>query len=310
MHFNRGVFALYLVLAGLVFLFVGPLAASVFHLRGSMTPLLVAIAAAGSVVLIGIWRALGALFHFSLGATLLAILTLQIPVLVLLKAKKNQQLQQVGLFLLIAWILALTIYLLDRAGVRMQSPQHIHPDFASGISIEWVENLTDEWKNVPEVRAGWSRKSPSDPRRHVLVRHAGHALLRIALYGNDEDSIHTEQSASWGNLLALGWGHRVSVIEVNTRHAREYPLGAPFVSMRQLEHGLGLLVASAERLFLINREGALEWQSDVLGVSRLEITEIADGFIFGQGEWDPPGGWKPFQVRLNSGHTVFAGKLD
>jgi hypothetical protein len=34
------------------------------------------------------------------------------------------------------------------------------------------------------------------------------------------------------------------------------------------------------------------------------VVAIDDNVVLGQGEWDPPGGWRPFQVSLESGETL------
>lgn len=310
MHFKHGVFILYLVLAIVVFLCVGPLVASVFNVRGSMTPLLIAISVAGSIVLIGMWRSLGALFHFSLGATLTAILTLQIPVIILIQAKKSHQLQQAGLFLLVAWIIGVTIYLLDRAGVRMQSSQSDAQVLAQNLSVEWVKSVEQEWLEKPRVTAGRRKNTDGTPDYFVLIREGASALLRVDLYAESDEVFAFKDWAAWDSIVALGWGNRISLVNLQSQSVSEFPLGAYFGSMKLLDGQRGLLVASAERLFLINLDGSLAWQSEALGVDGVVIGEIAGGIISGQGEWDPPGGWKPFQVRLNSGHTVSAGQLD
>jgi len=45
----------------------------------------------------------------------------------------------------------------------------------------------------------------------------------------------------------------------------------------------------------------LLWRSDCLGIDGVMVDQVADGIIRGKGEWDPPGGWRPFQVRFATG---------
>ena len=58
-------------------------------------------------------------------------------------------------------------------------------------------------------------------------------------------------------------------------------------------------MASVEHLFRVELDGSLGWRSDPLGIDGVVVNQIADGVIRGEGEWDPSGGWRPFQARLS-----------
>lgn len=62
-----------------------------------------------------------------------------------------------------------------------------------------------------------------------------------------------------------------------------------------------LLVCSASSVCFIDPGGNIVWQSDMLGIDGVIIEDIKDGVIYGSGEWDPPGGWQPFSLDVNSG---------
>ncbi|HEX4382949.1 MAG TPA: hypothetical protein VH083_08370, partial [Myxococcales bacterium] len=62
-----------------------------------------------------------------------------------------------------------------------------------------------------------------------------------------------------------------------------------------------LLVASASRLHCFDQQGIAVWQSADLGLDGVIVDSVDDGVIHGQGEWDPPGGWRPFRVALATG---------
>jgi hypothetical protein len=65
-----------------------------------------------------------------------------------------------------------------------------------------------------------------------------------------------------------------------------------------------LLVASAERLFQVALDGSLTWRPEYLGVDGVIVERISTDHIEGQGEWDPPGGWKHFRVSAHSGRLL------
>ena len=50
-----------------------------------------------------------------------------------------------------------------------------------------------------------------------------------------------------------------------------------------------------------DRNGSIVWQSTELGVDGVVVSGVADGVIEGEGEWDPPGGWRRFRILLSSG---------
>jgi hypothetical protein len=82
---------------------------------------------------------------------------------------------------------------------------------------------------------------------------------------------------------------------------------------RQLDIGLGmyfieireapdyLLAVSGSGVARIDGDGGLRWHTRHLGIDGVVIDRIEDGVIVGQGEWDPPGGWRPFRISLATG---------
>jgi hypothetical protein len=40
---------------------------------------------------------------------------------------------------------------------------------------------------------------------------------------------------------------------------------------------------------------------DELGIDGVLVNQIDENFIHGDGEWEPPGGWKPLHLRADSG---------
>lgn len=66
-------------------------------------------------------------------------------------------------------------------------------------------------------------------------------------------------------------------------------------------HAEFLLVATNMRLMCFDRKAQLVWQSREIGIDGVLVSEIKNGVIHGEGEWDPLGGWRPFKVNLESG---------
>lgn len=122
------------------------------------------------------------------------------------------------------------------------------------------------------------------------------------LYQSGDECFAFEEVRLWSGLVVIGWGHRVYLVEPRTRAVSALDLGGYFGHLYPEQQCL--LVASAERLFRVEPDGSLPWRTDVLGIDGVVVHEVADGVIRGSGEWDPPGGWRPFQVSLSSGQRV------
>lgn len=75
----------------------------------------------------------------------------------------------------------------------------------------------------------------------------------------------------------------------------------PPAARNLVEVAVFVLVASASELLRFDGAGQLLWRRSGLGIDGVVIHRVQDGEIFGDAEWDPPGGWKSFRLRLDSG---------
>jgi hypothetical protein len=46
------------------------------------------------------------------------------------------------------------------------------------------------------------------------------------------------------------------------------------------------------------------WKSEPLGSDGVVVTQIVPAIIRGEGDWDPPGGWRPFTVLAANGQLL------
>jgi len=65
-----------------------------------------------------------------------------------------------------------------------------------------------------------------------------------------------------------------------------------------------LLVASGEGLLRLSSRGEVMWRASGLGIDGVLVSMVEDSLVKGDGEWDPPGGWRPFVLRLDSGEML------
>jgi hypothetical protein len=97
-------------------------------------------------------------------------------------------------------------------------------------------------------------------------------------------------------------GNVVYVVHLTERRVVTLEMDGYFGHLYRLDSGV--LAASATKLYRLDANGNVLWESEELGVDGVIVDRVVDGIIYGDGEWDPPGGWKEFQVRLENGRTV------
>jgi hypothetical protein len=159
--------------------------------------------------------------------------------------------------------------------------------------------LDPRWTGLPPLRLGAVPAGLATPDRYLLAEDDGRPLLRLDLCTHGYECHAFEEAHIWGGLLAVGFGHRVHLVRLDDRSASSIDLGSYF---GHLYAGDGYLLAvSAERLFRIGANGAVAWASGPLGIDGVVVNRVANGVIEGEGDWDPPGGWRPFRLRLDSG---------
>lgn len=158
------------------------------------------------------------------------------------------------------------------------------------------------WAGMEPVQLGQVPTGLGTADRFVTVETEQGPLLRLDLYRSSDECFAFEEVRIWSGFVAIGWGHHLYLVKPQTRQVLALDLGSYFGHMYPAEGCL--LVASAERLFCVAPDGSLLWQSDHLGIDGVIVDQVAGGMVQGEGEWDPPGGWRPFSLDLRTGQTV------
>lgn len=176
-------------------------------------------------------------------------------------------------------------------------------------SSEWspeIANTVDgAWLAVERVRVGRVPPGEATPARYVTVRRAGVPALRIDVYtGGDSESFAFETLLVWQQWIVIGFGHHVHLVSHVDRSVVTTDLGAYFGCAYPTARYL--LVASADRLRRFELDGRLAWTSGELAVDGVLVHDSEGEILRGEGEWDPPGGWRPFELHAESGCVVDA----
>ena len=166
-------------------------------------------------------------------------------------------------------------------------------------TITWTDIIDQPWLKLEPSRIGRIPTGLGTPDKYILLAQRNQPLLRVDAYRSSEEAFIFSDAVLWHNFLVVGWGHCVYLIDVDSAVANKYALETYFGDIYADDDYL--LVASGERIWRIHADRSLVWQSDLLGIDGVIVDSITKGIIYGQGCWDPPNVWRPFQIRLDSG---------
>ena len=162
------------------------------------------------------------------------------------------------------------------------------------------------WLDTPVVRVGDVPSYLPTPDAYVTVADDDEPLLRVYVYA--EGPAPFREALVWKGWIVIGIGYDVHLVRPEGRDTRSVSLGSYFSYFGHLYPAEDrLLVASGDKLFCLTPDGGVAWVSKDVGLDGVIVNHVGGGIIYGQGEWDPPGGWKPFQVSLTTGAVMSGG---
>jgi hypothetical protein len=176
------------------------------------------------------------------------------------------------------------------------------------MRAEFLDDFGPEWRDVASVEVG--RRTPAGvPAARVGVTVDGSPRLRVDVFANYEHEAFREVRCI-APVVAIGYGGHVYFVDVETRVAKPVELSGYFGTLYTPEDfGLSdrpfdFLVGSADALHRFAADGSLVWTAERLGIDGVVVHDVVGCTIDGDGEWDPPGSWRPFRVDLASGARI------
>jgi hypothetical protein len=170
------------------------------------------------------------------------------------------------------------------------------------IDIHIANTVDNPWLDAPVVTVGMAPPNTPTPDASITVSEDGEPLLRIDAYLGPEEFACFREAIHWRSWIVVGFGHHVHLVNLGGSDTRSFDLGSYFGHLYPLDDFL--LAASGENLSSITSDGALTWKSEQLGLDGVIVNDVDNGVVFGQGEWNPPGGWEQFQVSLATGALI------
>jgi hypothetical protein len=160
--------------------------------------------------------------------------------------------------------------------------------------------LEAPWRNLSPIRLGQIPPGLPEPHRWVTVERDGVPLARIDVYAEYLGAF--EELIVWHRWAVIGLGSSAHLVDPVTRQTHSVACDSYFGHLYPLQKHL--LIASDSALQCLDEQGELVWRREHLGLDGVLVHEVADGVIKGEGEWDPPGGWQPFQLSLANGASL------
>lgn len=156
------------------------------------------------------------------------------------------------------------------------------------------------WLDAPCVRVGEVPSYLPTPDAYVTVTDNDEPLLRVDVYA--EGPAPFREALIWESWIVIGVGYDLHLVRPEGGSTKSVSLGFYFGHLYPMEDRL--LVASGDKLFCLTPDGGIAWVSKDVGLDGVIVDHVEDNVVYGQGEWDPPGGWEPFQVSLTTGAVM------
>ncbi len=109
----------------------------------------------------------------------------------------------------------------------------------------------------------------------------------------------------FGSWHCAGEGDRVTFTRRDTGETRELEMELYFGYF--VPRGDSLYIASASRLYRLDRDCRLLWRSDLIAVDGVIVRDFSDTEVEVSCEMDPPGGWVTRRLSAATGkeHRIF-----
>lgn len=141
------------------------------------------------------------------------------------------------------------------------------------------------------------------PAEIFVLVDAGDRRICIAIHPYGPQAYPFRDAVIWKDLIVIGFGSALYVIALKDLHSRVHDFSGYFGSLVCTD--AFCLAASDEGVLRVSEDGTALWHQRGLAADGVLISDVTDGVIRGQGQWDPPDGdWSPFRLELATGRVL------
>jgi hypothetical protein len=169
----------------------------------------------------------------------------------------------------------------------------------SEITFQFAVAIRSPWTEVPSLSLG-----SGEIETYLLVSDSQRALrcVRLCREHNRDEAWFRSEAVAWRGRIAVGFGQRAYLVSPDEPSPRCVRLQRYFGDFHSGDDWL--LIASGMDITRIDPSGNVVWRSEPVGIDGVIIERVSDGVIYGEGEWDPPGGWRKFGISLADGRAL------
>jgi hypothetical protein len=168
-------------------------------------------------------------------------------------------------------------------------------------TAELHETVDAPWTAMDPILVGSVPTGAGTPGIYMTIKRDGEPFARVdawPIYGGPFTEV-----LSWGRFVVLGWNSDVHLVDPLTREVHSVECDLYFGHLYPIDDRL--LIGTDSHLICVDEQGNVRWKSGRLAIDGVVVDAVRDGgIIHGRGEWDPPEGWQPFRVSLDTGRAL------
>ncbi len=141
------------------------------------------------------------------------------------------------------------------------------------------------------------------PAETFVLLGDGDRRICIEIHPDGPQACAFREAVIWKDMAVIGLGSALYVVGLKDLHPRVHDFAGYFGSLVSTD--AYCLAASDEGVLRLSEDGTALWYQRDLAADGVLISEVSDGFIRGEGQWDPPDGeWSPFRLDFATGRVV------
>ena len=141
------------------------------------------------------------------------------------------------------------------------------------------------------------------PAEIFVLVDAGDRRICIAIHPDGPQAYPFRDAVIWKDLAVIGFGSALYVVGLKNLHPHVHEFAGYFGSL--LSSDAFCLAASDEGILRLSEDGTALWHQRGLAADGVLLSDVTDGVIQGQGQWDAPDGeWSPFRLELATGRAL------
>ncbi|MEJ8325712.1 hypothetical protein WKI40_21510 [Kosakonia sacchari] len=190
----------------------------------------------------------------------------------------------------------------------LEHSAHEAGDFIDAADVEWPsEGELIEIDVNPFGRRGAFR------RKVVICKDNKVVMVLRVFVGVDELGCLLEicfcRTLSNDHTVAFICGQHVHLFDIASRRTTSDFLRDYVVGMCPLPEYADTLtedffVTTMQNVFRVNVHTGVVWKSPQCGYDCVLVHQVADGVVYGSGDWDPPDGGRDFRLDLHTGQLL------